>query len=330
MKRLTKILKKSLLMRCNPQNSTHTCSLLLSFLSTLFVFSSLSFADPNIASNSNSATCDDSTLETYSGTSNLSANWGANTINLHWYADSEATTELTGSGIPTSCVYDGALTPPPVSSIPQKTGYTFAGWKVRGLPDGYTKLQYIQSSGTQYIDTGLKANLNTKAVAKIMLTDNASAYWAIFGARETKTSKAFTVWDIITKFSCQYSSSGGMMSNTDTIINTPYVIELSSAGLNINGNDLTTINNPASFTTPSNVLLFNIGGANANTTGNNVNRIMVGRFYYFRLYQSGTLVRNMIPAKNSNNVVGMWDTVTKTFFTNVSGSGSFTAGPVVQ
>ena len=52
--------------------------------------------------------------------------------------------------------------------------------------------------------------------------------------------------------------------------------------------------------------------------------------YGFKITEDGVLKRNFIPAKrNSDNVVGMWDTVTQTFFTN-SGSGTFIAGPVVQ
>ena len=52
--------------------------------------------------------------------------------------------------------------------------------------------------------------------------------------------------------------------------------------------------------------------------------------YSFKITQDNTLVRNFIPARrNSDNVVGMWDTVSQTFFTN-SGTGTFVAGPVVQ
>ena len=97
------------------------------------------------------ADCDNATLNTFSGTSNLSANWQANTIDLHWYNDD---TEIT-SGVPTSCIYDGDLTPP--STIPTKTGYTFKGWKTKKIfvPDGYTQLEYIENTGTAYINTGI-------------------------------------------------------------------------------------------------------------------------------------------------------------------------------
>ena len=94
---------------------------MLSFLSTLFVFIPISFADPNIAPDANSADCKNSTLETYSGTSNLTADWEANTIHLRWYNNNTLMRSNT-------CVYDGGLTIP---NAPTRTGYTFTGWRVR-------------------------------------------------------------------------------------------------------------------------------------------------------------------------------------------------------
>jgi hypothetical protein len=57
---------------------------------------------------------------------------------------------------------------------------------------------------------------------------------------------------------------------------------------------------------------------------------LVGSIYYFKIYDNGTLVRDMVPARrNSDGVLGMYDTVTNTFFTN-AGTGEFIAGPVVN
>ena len=83
--------------------------------------------DPSL--NGDCPYCVNSNLQTYSGTSNLQANWSANTIQLHWYEDSDATTEMNVASVSQSCVYDGTLTPP--ATIPTKTGYTFKGWRVR-------------------------------------------------------------------------------------------------------------------------------------------------------------------------------------------------------
>ncbi len=92
-----------------------------------FVFSAPTFADPDIPSSASTANCKNNPLQTYSGTSNLQANWSANTIQLHWYnGDDEIQNVPVASQ---SCVYDGTLTPP--ATIPTKTGYTFKGWRVR-------------------------------------------------------------------------------------------------------------------------------------------------------------------------------------------------------
>ena len=48
----------------------------------------------------------------------------------------------------------------------------------KGLPSGFTKLVYIQSSGTQFIDTGFKPNQNTTIAAEFVVLDasNDGAY----------------------------------------------------------------------------------------------------------------------------------------------------------
>ena len=70
----------------------------------------------------NSSHCDNDVLSTYSGSANLTANWQGNPITVTWYNDD---TQYDSN----QCTYGGNLTMP--SSIPQKTGYTFRGWRVR-------------------------------------------------------------------------------------------------------------------------------------------------------------------------------------------------------
>ena len=79
-----------------------------------------------IASNTNSAPCTNTTLETYSGNSNLAADWQPNEIQLRWY---NGNTLLDVQSSANTCVYDDTLTIP--QTAPTRTGYTFAGWTVR-------------------------------------------------------------------------------------------------------------------------------------------------------------------------------------------------------
>jgi hypothetical protein len=55
---------------------------------------------------------------------------------------------------------------------------------------------------------------------------------------------------------------------------------------------------------------------------------MRGKIFYVQIYDNNILVRDFIPARrNSDGVLGMYDTVTNTFFTN-AGTGEFIAGTV--
>ena len=56
------------------------------------------------------------------------------------------------------------------------------------LPDGFTKLAYIQSSGTQYIDTGFKPNQSTRVIAVVGADDSD----CIFGTADGYGSKMYS------------------------------------------------------------------------------------------------------------------------------------------
>ena len=95
----------------------------------LLVFLSL-FVSPAFASginaNTNSAPCTNNTLETYSGNTNLAADWQPNEIQLRWYNNN---TLMDVQSAANTCTYDDTLTIP--STAPTRTGYTFDGWTVR-------------------------------------------------------------------------------------------------------------------------------------------------------------------------------------------------------
>ena len=83
---------------------------------------------PNIAVGTNPADCNETVLETTSGTANLEANWTANTLHLSWSVDGSP--YATNDSNAATCTYDSGITIP---TNPSKTGYTFAGWTVKQL-----------------------------------------------------------------------------------------------------------------------------------------------------------------------------------------------------
>jgi len=180
-----------------------------------------------------------------------------------------------------------------------------------GLPSGYTPLTYIESTGTQFIDTGLKTNQNTRVVAKASYTSN----YSIYGAKSGVTN--FTAHSGVGYF--YYDGGQGASKQTD-LSNAVHVFEQNKNLCYVDGTLYHTFNT-SSFTSSCNLFLFarNNGSGGMTDAGGNV------RIYNFMVYDNGTLVRNMIPCKNSSGTLGLYDTVNSKFYSN-AGSGTFNAG----
>ena len=291
------------------------CFAIFAFISPLFA--------TGVSSTASTADCDNATLNTYTGTSNLQANWDANEIDLHWYADSDATIEMEVASASQGCTYDGTLTPP--ATIPTKTGYTFKGWKVKEIPYGYTRLEYIQSSGTQYINTNYVLQETDRVEVDYELTNlSATGDKFIIGQKASdstgnmwvetygNTNKWYVRWgsssSVNTTFNSSQTSGTFIIKKNSFIVNGTEILQPNYTSMNLNP-----------------LVIFGRIGTNDVFKGSYV------RISEVRIKDSDEHIqRKYIPTKrNSDNVFGMWDTVSKTFLTN-AGTGTFTAGPAVQ
>ena len=273
-----------------------------------------------------SAPCDNATLSKYTGTANIEINWEPNTIGLTWY-DGNQRLDVQQSA--QSCVYDGTITVPPQ---PTKLGYTFNGWKVwkPTVPDGYTQLEYIQSDGEQRIDTGIYANENTAVETKfINLVSGADSTTRMIIAdtwNHIDYGDYYTGYELtITGSTRAFQTIGALHITREDywkkdIEYTVYMDK--NVGQTVNGVTTVWSGTANTFTTPRTLSMFG--------TTDDTSRYAKIKMFYLKIWQSGELIRNFLPAKrNSDNVLGMWDTVSQTFFTN-AGTGTFTAGPVAQ
>ena len=196
-----------------------------------------------------------------------------------------------------------------------------------GLPVGYTALEYIESNGTQYIDLGAKGNGTTKVEIKFKYhtATSTSGSGRVFGSRNAAAVDAFAI-----------GSASGTASTNSTIAfffgNQSYLVTDKSLVLDewldvvfdktthsINGTDYGTPYNDETFETPQNLKLF--GFDNNNTMGYGYVDIA-----YCKLWNNGVLVRDLVPAKNSSGVLGLYDRANNQFYDN-DGTGDFVAGP---
>ena len=137
---------------------------------------------PNIAVGTNPADCTEPVLGTTSGTSNLEANWTANTLYLQWYDDVDGNEIIPNNNAANTCTYDSGITVP--SNTLTKTGYTFAGWQVKVAPSGFdlsTLDASINGSSYSYIKfdgTVSKKNKNTSSRAPSAHSITENGEWA--------------------------------------------------------------------------------------------------------------------------------------------------------
>ena len=174
----------------------------------------------------------------------------------------------------------------------------------------YTKLEYIEGTGTQYIDLGFKLSSNHSVDLDLqMIKINAN----IFGSRAGGQDRAFTLF---ANGSSILTDIGGTRNST-TATTDRINVYLSSSRIKIGTfeRNISTY----SFTTPGNGYIFNI-------SYNRPQSYMASmKLYGCKIYLSGTLIRDLIPCKY-NNQIGLWDTINGSFLGN-AGTGEFIAGP---
>ena len=178
------------------------------------------------------------------------------------------------------------------------------------VPSGYTQVEHIESTGTQYIDTGVSPSSDMKV--EVAYTPTAGlGESAIFGS----------TWAVDGYFLMFYNNAirwhtGGAVidigsySAGDRVVCvcTNNYIQVDGVQYNVSGGINST----------TNISLFNSSGYSLDRKG-------VGKLEYARMWVGDTLVRDFIPCINPSGAVGLYDRITGTFYGN-SGSGVFTAG----
>lgn len=188
------------------------------------------------------------------------------------------------------------------------------------LQSGYKRLEYIQSSGKQWIDTGFKPNQDTRVVMNCYVISFNSCDMFIFGARVSAGNTAFYVAadDTNTKWFISYGSD---VQNPVGTCTGHHSIDMNKNSVSID--DAITTLSASTFQSASNLLLFA-----TNTAGSADSQRGTMNLYSCQIYDNGTLVRDYITCQTTSGEIGLWDDVNSVFYGN-AGTGTFTAGPEV-
>jgi len=189
------------------------------------------------------------------------------------------------------------------------------------LPDGYTELEYIQSSGTQYVNTGFSPDNNTRLVVDFeTLTAQTDKHF--FGSRVAMSSTSFCFIDAVEgDFRDDYARLQHTFSSSINEVGR-YTLDKNKNVVSFAGESHS--HSSSSFSIPYPIYLCSLNTGGSTTTFSSM------RIYSCQIYDNGTKVREMVPAKrDSDGAIGLYDTVGGTFYGN-AGTGSFMAGPEVQ
>lgn len=168
-----------------------------------------------------------------------------------------------------------------------------------------SEVEYLQSSGTQVINSGVGGNLETDITIKFQTLSTIGV--AVLGSRGTNTE---SIQIYAANNGTQRFGSGSAMVSFSA--NTDYTVTFNKTKITVNGTNY-IINTSTSFTTPTNIFFFGTNSAKGSFKISSV-----------QITQNGTLVRDFIPVR-VGQVGYMYDNVTQQLYAN-AGTGDFILG----
>lgn len=185
------------------------------------------------------------------------------------------------------------------------------------LPEGYTELEYIQSSGTQYIDTGFKPNQDTRVVMDLQLTAADKTQYA-FGCRSSEGGAAPYFGLLFRPASTGVRSDYGSTQQTFSQTATTNRITI-DRNKNITAIGSETVTHTAeTFSVDYTLQLFGTNDGGVYTW------FLSGKFFSCQIYDNGALIRDYVPCQVVTGDIGLYELVEGKFYSN-AGTGVFTS-----
>lgn len=189
------------------------------------------------------------------------------------------------------------------------------------LPSEYKEVEYIESTGTQYIDTNYIINSKTNKIEIVFQMVNVdNEFNCVFGYEKVSNNRFFMRYNQnnTNYFGCYTPNSSAHVMNSSN--KNQIIFDIPNDKLYKNGNEenvTITIN-----TSGLNLYLFGLNYNDSFATNNASNM----RLFSFKIYENDKIVKEYIPCyRKSDNEIGMYDLVNDVFYTN-AGTGTFNKG----
>ena len=194
------------------------------------------------------------------------------------------------------------------------------------LPSEYQQVEYIESTGTQYITTDYyQTSDDMQLKTKIYIPEMLSIEKDIIGNQDNATGRF-----VLGMYQKKIFGFSKVENNADTnVFSNEYsgsqTLDISITYNSTNKTKTLLVNGVSTYAD------YNTNISNTNkriqifSNGYSANPIS-GRIYYAQILENDTLKLYLLPCyRISDNVIGMYDVVSNTFYTN-AGTGTFTKG----
>ena len=197
-------------------------------------------------------------------------------------------------------------------------------------PDAY--LDYVESDGSQYVDTGVEASAGTKTEFKMRWTSAPATDWMFLGARaNSNNNRFFYLYTYSKYFYYGFGSSRGYVSpNFIPATGTDYTFSVELTGdrqwnAEVSGNS-SSYHHDCSSSTEALHSGINIYAFACNDNGAGVSMHSKARCYALKIWKDGVMERDFVPCRK-NGEAGLYDKVSNSIFVS-KGSKPLIAGPV--
>ncbi len=176
------------------------------------------------------------------------------------------------------------------------------------LPAGYRRVDFIEFSGEQFVDTGIIGNQDTEINACFSRSTSTQRY--LFGCASSDNTAGITAymagtWRFGNKSSSKALGTVNSRISYGSLVNKS-MISVAGATVSISGvNDFETIG----------TLL--LGGCRG-SSGSLPSTLFEGRVFYFVVWQGGNLVLKLVPVVSADGTYRFYDTVSGAFYDSIT------------
>ena len=188
----------------------------------------------------------------------------------------------------------------------------------------YSRLNYIESSGTQYIDTLIKVKSSLYIEMKFNQTDNGEMHQCLFGGREQLSTGSYGVYNNTSQIFIDYGITSSFNVSPNYIgIDTILTLDNNKLTLNNDNGSTEYLATENTFSYANNLFLFGMNHIDTETVD-----LTNMKLYYCIIYDTDTneMLRYFVPVRtNDNSQIGLYDIINNVLYTN-SGTGTFISG----